>query len=159
MEAWALTHFGVHRLQLRPSLLKLWVEIISVVLVAGGVFGELAIGVVITSINGTLRSQESTLRDDSSQLVVLIDHEAADANERASNADLKRIELEANVAWRHLTDKQKREIGEKLHLLTLRACLRSMGVLWLGYPRSHMRSRLGTVVVGDGAKKTVSERY
>jgi hypothetical protein len=98
MEAWALMHFGVHRLPVRPSLLKLWVEIISVALVAGGVFGELAIGIVITSINGTLRSHEATLRGDSDQLIALVTREAAEAKDRASQADLKRIALENRIA-------------------------------------------------------------
>jgi transposase len=79
-------------------------------------------------------------------------------------------ELEKAIVTGRLKDRNKmeRRLGKiqarhpqvsDLYDLDLRACLRSMGVLWLGYPRSHMRSRLGTVVVGDGAKKTVSERY
>ena len=160
MEAWALTHFGVHRLPVRPSLLKLWVEIISVVLVAGGVFGELAIGVVITSINGTLRSQEATLQDDSGQLVALIDQEAAGANERASQADKKRLELENRIVdifgTRQLTPGQSTDIVKKLS--GLKGVKVDVFVFAIGNPYSATEVRnskdFGRAVVhvlGDGA--------
>jgi hypothetical protein len=125
------------------------VEIVSVVLVAGGVFGELAIGVVITSINGTLRSHEATLRGDSDQLIAFVTREAADANERASaneeeaerlnkeaeDEQLARVELEDSIAWRRISPDKR---------LSIAARLRSHGgqgqLAWLTYNMNDVES-------------------
>jgi hypothetical protein len=57
MEAWALGHFGIVRIPGRPSLLKLRIEIASVLLITLGVAGELVVGIQISSINGKLRGK------------------------------------------------------------------------------------------------------
>ncbi len=114
MEAWALTHFGVHRLPLRPSTLKLLVELVSVIFVAGGIVGELWAGIEISSINGQvrdkdaiLRTRNAELRTKSDQLVALVNQQAAAANERAAT-------LLAEIQPRRLSREQEKAIGETL---------------------------------------------
>lgn len=81
METWALTFFGVNR-TVRPPTGRLVVEYLSVALVAGGIVGELAMGVMISSINAQLRgvgiqlrSKNAELRTASDQLVALLESE------------------------------------------------------------------------------------
>ena len=45
--------------------------------------------------------------------------EAAQLRKDAEAEHLARVKIEESVAWRHLTDKQKKEIGEKLRPLTI----------------------------------------
>jgi hypothetical protein len=86
LEAWALTFFGVHRIPTKPSRFKFWVEVVSIVLVAGGIVGELVVGVKITFINGELRSKSATLRSDSDQLLAVVTQEAGSAASSAAIA-------------------------------------------------------------------------
>jgi hypothetical protein len=58
MEAWGR---GTIRPPEYPSTMKYVIELVSVVLIVGGIVGELWIGIEITSLNGTLRSKN--LRD------------------------------------------------------------------------------------------------
>jgi hypothetical protein len=119
-ETWALTFFGVHR-TLRPHFGRLIAEYISVALVAGGIVGELIVGIKIASFNTQLRSVDSQLRSKnaelrttSDRLVALISSKAEEAEKQAKEADLARVKIEAAVAWRALDDKQKQEIGAAL---------------------------------------------
>ncbi len=142
MEEWALGHFGIIRLPGRPSLLKLRIEIASLVLITLGVAGEFAVGIEITSINGLLRgksaelrSKNADLRSKSDQLLALVTQQAGDAILKAGLADERaaklekeaaklrkkaedettaRIQVEARVAWRRLTKDQISKLGEQL---------------------------------------------
>ena len=107
MEAWRR---GIIRPPDGPSIEKFVVEIISVLFITGGIVGELWAGVKITNINGSLRSKSAELRSKSDQFVALLNTEAGDAireageaNERASENELERVKLEAQVAPRRLT--------------------------------------------------------
>lgn len=84
-ETWALTFFGLSR-TIRPSWRKLCIEYISVALVALGVAGELAIGIVINVIDRHLRDDNATLQGDSSQLVALVTQLAGSAAQSAAKA-------------------------------------------------------------------------
>jgi hypothetical protein len=121
METWALAHFGVLRSPGRPLITKLRVEVGSVLLIAIGVMGELGVGIKITSIasqlrgkSALLRSKNAELRIASDQLIALINSETEEAKKEAKAADLARVKIEAAVAWRHLTEKQKADIGTSL---------------------------------------------
>ncbi len=107
MRAWALGHFGVVRLAGRPSLLKLYIEIASVSLIALGVAGELGIGIEISSINGRLRgksaelrSKNADLRSQSDQLLALVTLQAGDAKDSAliAKASARTAGVEADKA-------------------------------------------------------------
>lgn len=84
-ETWAETFFGLSR-TLRPSRLKVWIEYISVALVALGVAGELAIGIAINVINRQLRDANAMLQGDSSQLVALVTQLAGSAAQSSLTA-------------------------------------------------------------------------
>jgi hypothetical protein len=105
MEAWGR---GTLRLPERPSTIKYVIELVSLVLITGGIVGELWIGIKITSINGTLRTMNGELRSESDQLVGLLQMEAAQLREDAA-------ELEDSISWRRLTPKNRdtlqRELG------------------------------------------------
>lgn len=69
-----------------PSLIKLGIQIASIILVIAGVMGEFGVGLKISSINGQLRSKGAELRSKSDQLLALVTQEAADAETSANNA-------------------------------------------------------------------------
>src|ERR1039458_1870520 len=83
MDAWRR---GIVRPPDRPSRRKLWLGIGATALVVFGVFGELAVGLVITHINGELRTKNTELRSDSDQLLALVTEVAGDAVVSAHNA-------------------------------------------------------------------------
>lgn len=104
MEAWALGHFGVIRLPGRPSLLKLRVEIASVLLITLGVAGELVVGIKIASINSQLRgksaelrSKNADLRSKSDQLLALVTQQSGDAatSAKAAHEELDKVKTDA----------------------------------------------------------------
>jgi hypothetical protein len=103
----------------RPSLAKFLVEIGSVLLVTGGIVGELWAGVEINSINGALRGKSAELRGTSDRLVALLNIEIDKARKEASHADLERARLEKLVAPRRLTIEQQQAMA--------RACRRFAG--------------------------------
>lgn len=125
MTAWRR---GIVRTPDRPSTLKLIVEVASVLLIAGGIVGELWAGVRITSINGNLRSKSAELRSKSDQLLSLVTRQAGEAKERAAKNErdaavlrkeaedehMSRIKLEERVAWRTISPKDIKEIGARL---------------------------------------------
>ncbi len=114
-ETFAIWYFvSVTRSPSRPSRLKLWIEVLSVVFIAIGVAGELGIGVKISLINGAirgkageLRSKNADLRSKSDQLVALLENAAEDER-------LARIQLEERVAWRTISPADIARIGSKL---------------------------------------------
>jgi hypothetical protein len=143
MVTWALSFFGVVRSLERPRFWKKYrVELASVILVAGGVAGELGAGLMIESKNTALqaidiqlRSKNSALRSKSDQLLGIARKEArdaettakgfeaqiADSNAKAKSAEetaeterLERVKIEAKVAWRHLDDREKSDLASKL---------------------------------------------
>jgi hypothetical protein len=63
----------------RPSLVKYIVEIVSILLVTGGIVLELWAGVRITEINGLLRGDSAELRSDSDRLLILLNVKASKA--------------------------------------------------------------------------------
>ena len=87
-ETFAIWRFiGVTRSPSRPDRPKLWVEVISVVLIAVGVAGELGIGVEISHINGAIRGKASELRTKNAELRRDSDQLVALVNERAGNLE------------------------------------------------------------------------
>ena len=118
MEAWGR---GIIRPPDRPPIKKFWIEVVSVLLVAGGIVGELWAGLKITSINGSLRTKSAELRSKSDQLLTLVTQEAGDAKTSAERAkagadsvattahqlvdELSRLRGEAGA--RRLSDKQR----------------------------------------------------
>jgi hypothetical protein len=96
METWALTHFGLIRAPSRPSPIKLTVEIGSVVLIAIGVMGELAVGVRIAYIDGQIRSKSAQLRNKNAKLRSNSDSLLAPAGGRCGSS--RRIQ---NMCLRH----------------------------------------------------------
>lgn len=111
-----------------PSLIKLGIEIASILLVIIGVMGEFGVGLKISSINGQLRAKGAELRSKSDQLLALVTQQASDADAGAAEANrqaaeanrksekerLARAKIEGAVAFRSLDDKQKRDIGTAL---------------------------------------------
>jgi hypothetical protein len=71
---------GTIRSPERPSRLLLTLELFSVVLVVGGIVGELAVGIVSANKNTVLRNKNRLL-------VSLVNQKAGLANERAANAN------------------------------------------------------------------------
>jgi hypothetical protein len=110
MDAWALTCFGLHRLPGQPSRRKLWMEYISVALVAVGVAGELGIGIAINVINGKIQEDNSSLRTDSDQLVAFVTRVAGSAAQSALIAQgaAKQADEDAGKA-----DKKATHVGEQ----------------------------------------------
>jgi hypothetical protein len=111
----ALAYFWSVRSPSRPSKAKLGVELASALLIALGIAGELGVGIEIASINTTLRgksaelrSKNAELRSDSVQLLALVNKEAEDEQAR-------RVEIQARVAWRRLTESQITDIGQALN--------------------------------------------
>ena len=96
IEAWGR---GIIRPTDRPSTVKFLIEIASVLLITGGIVGELWIGVRITSINGDLRSKNAGLRSASGQLVALATLEAEQAKERTAR-------IQAAMMLRNLSKQQ-----------------------------------------------------
>jgi hypothetical protein len=101
MEDWER---GTIRSAQKPSTAKYAIEFVSLVLITGGIVGELGIGVKITSINGTLRTMNGELRSKSDQLVALLHVEAgntlqdaAQAKERAAEANKRAAEAELEL--------------------------------------------------------------
>lgn len=85
MQAWRR---GIIRPPDRPSTIKFMVEIASVLLITGGIVGELWIGIRITSINGALRSKNGELRTKSDQWVAMGTKDAGDAKRSAHDAEV-----------------------------------------------------------------------
>jgi len=99
MEAWALTHFGVHRLPMKPLRRDVLIDVVSVVFVAIGIVGELGVGLKIATINNqirgasaVLRSKNEALRSDSDQLLTLVTKKVGTV---AANAQLAQGSIDA----------------------------------------------------------------
>ena len=112
-ETWALTFFGVYR-TLRPHFGRLIVEYVSVVLVAGGIVGELVVGIKIASINTQLRGVDVQLRSKNVELRNASGHLIALLAKQAEDERSARVKIEASVAWRELSEDQKKELGNAL---------------------------------------------
>jgi hypothetical protein len=69
-----------------PSLIKLGIQIASIILVIAGVLGEFGVGLTISSINGQLRAKSAELRSKSDQLLALVTQEAGAAQTSAQGA-------------------------------------------------------------------------
>ena len=70
----------------RPADAKFLVEVVSVLLITGGIVGELWAGVKINSINGALRTKGAELRSKSNLLLAAVTQEAGDAETSAKGA-------------------------------------------------------------------------
>ncbi len=119
----------------RPSTAEFIIELASLVLITGGIVGELGIGIKITSINGTLRTKNGELRTKSDQLIGLLGNDAAQLKseegalnvkaatltKEAEDERLARVKIEAAVGWRSLSDQQKRDMGAALASFSLKA--------------------------------------
>jgi len=111
MDAWER---GIVRPPDRPSRMMYLFEIASVVLITGGIVGELWVGVKTTSINGVLRSKNAELRTDSDQLVELLHGEAEGLRKDAEDERTARVEAEETIAWRRLTPGNQRKLKSEL---------------------------------------------
>jgi cell division septum initiation protein DivIVA len=112
----------------RPSGRKLLLELAGAGLVAIGVAGELAIDVKSGGIQTTLRAKNGELIDilqnaSGTALRVATENEKEAAQLRKDAEGLKkqaederseRVKIQARVAWRSLTDRQKEDIGSTL---------------------------------------------
>lgn len=132
MEAWALAHFDVLRSPGRPSAKKLTVELISVLLIAIGVMGELGVGVEIASLASQLRAKNAELRSKSDLLVALLSQQTA----RLERANL---ELKALIQLRDLSVDQQKAIATELQKFSGRRV-----VIWVYTEPEAMR--LGQVI-------------
>lgn len=114
-ETFAIWYFiGATRSLSRPDGLKLWVEVISVVLIAMGVAGELGIGVEISHINGAIRGKASELRTKNAELRRDSDQLVALVNERAGKLEKEAAEIEESVAPRRLSIEQRESLTSRL---------------------------------------------
>jgi hypothetical protein len=97
MELWVLWHDRREDMHLwrrgtvcwppeKPWLTKYIVELVSILLITGGIVAELWAGARITEINGSLRSIGAELRSKSDQLLALVTQEAGDAQTSAKGA-------------------------------------------------------------------------
>jgi len=82
MEEWHLCEL----IPKKPSLVKLGLEITSIILVTIGILGELGTGLWISHINSQLRVKSEELRSKSDQLLALVTKEAGDAKASADSA-------------------------------------------------------------------------
>jgi hypothetical protein len=113
METWAETFFGIHR-TLRPPTRRLVVEYFSVVLVAGGIIGELGISIKIASVNGQLRGVDAQLRSKNAELRAASDRLVALLNQEVEAEHSARVKIEGRVAWRRLSREQQSVIADHL---------------------------------------------
>jgi hypothetical protein len=86
----------------RPSTFHLVIGLVSVFLIAGGIVGELSIGIKITSLNGVLRTKNAELRSKTDQFVALLGQQTEQL--RSDNLILANslAELQARIQWRHI---------------------------------------------------------
>jgi len=105
----------------KPSGWKFTFEIIGAALVAIGVSGELYIDVASGEIQTDLRKKNGDLIQlfEGAASAALVEasknaEEAARLHKLAEDEHLARVQLEAKVAWRHLTEAQQKEIGSAL---------------------------------------------
>jgi hypothetical protein len=110
-----------------PDWVKL-VALIGLILVALGVAGEGIAEAYVSRIDSTLQTFNDILLGDTSKEAAFALERAAAANRRAEELKkeseqarkdseherLARVKVEARVAWRHLTERQKAEFGNKL---------------------------------------------
>jgi hypothetical protein len=90
----------------RVQIAKL-VAFIGWFLVIGGVYGEVHTGDKLDQLNSNIQ----VCSDAKVQAATI---EAGEAIERASSADLARVKIEAQVAWRRLSEEQKRDMAQHL---------------------------------------------
>ncbi len=104
----------------KPSSVKVWLEIISVVLVTVGILGELGIGLWISHVNGQLRAKSSDLRSKSDQLLALITAEAGDAKDSAiiakASAEAASVEADKATAKAEAVAKRAAHVDAELAL-------------------------------------------
>jgi hypothetical protein len=81
----------------RPSVRKLWFELIAIVLVVVGVFGEARGSGALASINSNLRSKTSELRSKSEQLLALVELEAGNAATSADRAQGSAVKADTDA--------------------------------------------------------------
>jgi hypothetical protein len=105
LNQWAIWYFiGVIRSPDRPSIVKLLIEVASVLLIGIGIAGELGTGIEIALINGALRgngaklrSKGDELRSASDQLLALVTKEARDAADSADSAKTSAKEAQGKL--------------------------------------------------------------
>jgi hypothetical protein len=153
-EAWAIWYFlGSRRLPSRPSRLKLWVEVASLVLITLGIAGELWVGIETDTVNvllrgksAELRSKNAELRSKSDQLLTLVTQKAGNAATSATEAkeaaasaksDSKAAEATAGRASKlaGLTQAEARELTIRLlkaanQLTQVERRVRTQGPRW-----------------------------
>lgn len=117
---------GTIRSPERPPIVKLLIELLSVLLIAGGIVGELGVGIRITSVNGALRSKNAELRTKSNHLIALLDKEAQQLHKDAEDEELKRTELEKEIQPRRLDN--PKQLAAELRKIALSVKGRTVGI-------------------------------
>ena len=121
-------HRGTIRSPQKPRRGKLLFELLGAVLVAIGVAGELGVDVIAGRVHTDLRTNNGALIQLLEGVSASALSNAADANERASKNEKEaarlnklaedertaRVNIEARVSWRRLTEQQKAEMGAAL---------------------------------------------
>lgn len=104
----------------KPSLKQFVVAVLSVLLITGGIVGELWVSIRVTSINGTLRSKNAELRSESDQLLALLTRQAGDAaaSARIAREHLQAVETQSGAIQERLirASKQLSEIEERVRV-------------------------------------------
>src|ERR1035441_2596687 len=112
-----------------PSLIKLGMEIASIILVIAGVMGEFGVGLNISSKNGQLRAKSAELRSKSDQLLALVTQQAGNAEDSAKGARKEADSLKADIvsakqqaadAESHLADALQRAANAEAELYRLK---------------------------------------
>jgi hypothetical protein len=108
----------------RPSLIKLGIEIASIILVIVGVMGEFGVGLKISAMNGQLRAKGAELRGKSDQLLALVTQEAGDAEASAEGAAeaarTSRLEADAATKLAGKAEGKAEKVGEKADEISAR---------------------------------------
>jgi polyhydroxyalkanoate synthesis regulator phasin len=114
-KAWAL---GTICAPEKPSLTQFAVATLSVLLITGGIVGELWVGIKITSFNGVLRSKNAELRSDSDQLLALVTQQAGGAAQSAKTAhdEASMARQEADSFEQDIVSAKKQAADAESHL-------------------------------------------
>lgn len=88
---------GIIRPPDRPSVGKLWFEIVATLLVVAGIFGEAGASLKLALINSQLRSITSELRSKSDQLLALVTQEAGSSVYSADKANAAAVNAQAGA--------------------------------------------------------------
>lgn len=125
---WRRHRKGAELLRDNPGSWKYPLAALGLFLVVGGIVGETVFEVLASNADAAIRSHESDVISaadtsaatangkavDAEGRLGPLEKEAAQLNKDAEGERLARVQVEAGIAWRRLTDKQKIDIGKRL---------------------------------------------